>query len=638
MEQVRRTGSKNRVFRFGLLAAVLLAAAFLFAVPVSGAGIETIYVAGSQDHAPFEYYDQQREEYRGIFPDLLEEISRQSGLQFAYLSPGEPKEQQAGNLQAEIVSDISREESQELELSYCGVFSFEEDGDQREIGFAFTSIASEQLKEQFQTALEELGPSAREQLLISYLSAEKEDSSYLVWGLATACGILVLLLAVALVLFWKRRKKDKEKIELFKRIDPATGYSNLYQLKQDYESFVNDGNRALYAAVELLLENLRHFQELSAWGEADKISKAAAAVLEEFVGENEMFASAGGDRFYLLIQFVSETAMTERLRQMSKRLSGFCGKEAGRYPLELRWGVYHLDTSDWELESCLTCASQARIYAAEHKLPFVLYNQEIGRSVSKVQQMEREVLSAFCEEDFIPYYQPKVDLHTGKIVGAEALARWRNKTQGFLPASQFIPILEQSGVVDQLDYLIFEKVCQMLQGRLQKGLPITVIACNFSRYCFGDDSLPDRLEQLCQNYGVPEETLEIEITESIFEEDTAQVQQIIDGLKKKGFRVALDDFGAQYASIHDLEVFQLDAMKLDRSLIQNIGTAKTDSILKGIIEVAHSLELQVVCEGVENQRMADSLKQAGCDVVQGYYFCQPVPYEELDQMLTAEAK
>ena len=212
-------------------------------------------------------------------------------------------------------------------------------------------------------------------------------------------------------------------------------------------------------------------------------------------------------------------------------------------------------------------------------------------------------------------------------MGAEALIRWNHKVHGFLTPGRFLHYLEKTGDIVEIDFFILEQACILIKDRLDKGLFIVPISVNQSRANFKNPDYLERLQTLVEKYSIPPHALELEITETIFEKQNVS-QDLILKMHELGFLVSIDDFGSGYSSLGLLNQISTDMIKIDKSLIDDCNTSKTmQTILSKVMEMASSIDLEIICEGVESQEQADLLLKMGCKYVQGYLFSKPINEE-----------
>ena len=233
------------------------------------------------------------------------------------------------------------------------------------------------------------------------------------------------------------------------------------------------------------------------------------------------------------------------------------------------------------------------------------------------------------------FYQPLVNLKSGKIVGAEALARWQHPDLGLIMPSKFIPVAEETGLILRLSEVILYSVCEQMRSWRESGINYGFIAVNLSGQHFRpDNNLTELISKVLQETGTEPDNLEIELTESIIMQNAEFTIQVLSQLQSIGVKVAIDDFGTGYSSLSYLKHFPVNILKIDRCFIQDITTDRHDAAISlAIIDLAHSLSLQVIAEGVETAEQIHFLKENGCDQIQGYFFSPPLPAPEFEKLL-----
>jgi diguanylate cyclase (GGDEF)-like protein len=250
--------------------------------------------------------------------------------------------------------------------------------------------------------------------------------------------------------------------------------------------------------------------------------------------------------------------------------------------------------------------------------------------------LEANLRHALERSEFQLYYQPKVSLVTGQIVGAEALIRWFSSSQGFVPPSEFIPLAEETGLIIPLDEWVITTACnQVKQWQLAK-YPSLQVAVNLSGVQFHQNDLIERVAQILQQTQLDPQYLELELTEGVLMQNTDATTLKLDQLKDLGLQIAIDDFGTGYSSLSYLKQFSFDTLKIDRAFVQNISDdSKNAAITTAMIQMAHDLHLKVIAEGVETTSELAFLQQQACDEMQGYFFSRPVPAPEFEQFLAS---
>ena len=239
---------------------------------------------------------------------------------------------------------------------------------------------------------------------------------------------------------------------------------------------------------------------------------------------------------------------------------------------------------------------------------------------------------ALRSNQFKVYYQPKNDAMTGRVSGAEALVRWIHPEYGFMSPGQFIPIFEQTGFITKLDAFVFERVCRDILEWKEKGRKLLPVSINISRKDFFEEGWIEQRCEFVEKKGIDNSLIHLEVTESLYAEDTDIIRRKIDWVKDKGYQIEMDDFGSGYSSLGMLAGISLDVLKLDISFMKNIDV--TDAVVESIIDLAHKLNLKTIAEGVETEKQYDTIKKLGCDYIQGYYFSKPLPKAEFEEYIS----
>ena len=255
------------------------------------------------------------------------------------------------------------------------------------------------------------------------------------------------------------------------------------------------------------------------------------------------------------------------------------------------------------------------------------------------QQLLIEIERALQNEEFCFYLQPKCNSMTHAIVGMEALVRWNHPTRGIVSPGEFVPLMEETGLITRLDLYLWEAVCQMLHGWKARNENMVPISVNVSIADIAALDVAQVLWELVQKYQLEPKLLLVEITESMLAQNLKMVENAIAALHRKGFAVLMDDFGSGYSSLNMLNQVHFDILKLDMKFIQT-ETAKPGemSIMRFVVNLAKWLNLSTVAEGVETKAQLERLRDVGCDYAQGYYFSRPLPVQEFEKLLAAEKK
>ncbi|WP_196604214.1 sensor domain-containing phosphodiesterase [Pectinatus haikarae] len=262
------------------------------------------------------------------------------------------------------------------------------------------------------------------------------------------------------------------------------------------------------------------------------------------------------------------------------------------------------------------------------------YDETMHQRLIDEQGFINDMNKALTNREFLFYLQPKYELSTSRIIGAEALVRWLHPQKGFIEPNRFIPIFEENGFIFSLDKYIWEEVCKLLRRWLDEGRPIHPISVNISRVDLYSDELVGFLDELIKKYNIPARLLELELTESAYFNNPEQIVDITQKLQKMGFIILMDDFGSGYSSLNMLKDVNVNVLKVDLKFLQNTSqNNRSGRILNAVVYMAKCLELPIIIEGVETLQQSEFLQSIGCSWVQGYYYSRPIPVKDYEKLI-----
>ena len=288
-----------------------------------------------------------------------------------------------------------------------------------------------------------------------------------------------------------------------------------------------------------------------------------------------------------------------------------------------------------DAETLVKNADTAMYQAKEHgRQSYQFFKPTMNVRAVERQSIEESLRRALERREFMLHYQPKVNLKTGEITGAEALIRWTHPTRGLVPPGEFIPVAEDCGLILPIGNWVLREACKQARAWADAGLPPATMAVNISAMEFRSDQFLEGVFAILKETGLGARLLELELTESVLMKRAESSESILKTLRASGVRLAVDDFGTGYSSLSYLRKFPIDALKIDQSFVRQITTAPDDTaIVSAIISMGRSLNLRVVAEGVETGEELAFLRSQQCDEAQGYYFGRPVPPQQFAELL-----
>lgn len=353
--------------------------------------------------------------------------------------------------------------------------------------------------------------------------------------------------------------------------------------------------------------------------------------LKDFIEADEAIGHLGGDSFVAFIKKDRHDAFIELVTNVNVDLKISNIKAS----LTLAGVVGYSEIEDGKLSynALISNPSIALQYAKATKKTVVKLTNELLDMVNSIKNIEKTFKDELKQGNFIVYYQPKFDIETGKIVGVEALSRWKNNDK-IVPPGMFVPILEKNGEIIDLDLFILETLCSDISNYRNQGHTIVPASCNLSRKDFENDDIEERVINIIKKYNVRTEDIIIEVTETTSLQENERLAKFINTMWKNGIMTSIDDFGTGYSSLSVLRDFKVNEIKIDRSFINRESLNKSDEIIIGsIIDMAKRLNISVICEGVETKKQAEFLVKLGCFKAQGFYYSKPVPKLEFESML-----
>ncbi|HEY1288013.1 MAG TPA: EAL domain-containing protein [Burkholderiales bacterium] len=434
------------------------------------------------------------------------------------------------------------------------------------------------------------------------------------------------------------RKSAEERFAYLAQFDALTGLPNRHLFQDRLAQTVGQAARGGSAMAVLFidLDRFKLVNDAQGRDAGDRLLREAARRLSESVRGGDTVGRFGGDEFGVVLANLGRpgdaSLVAQKIIDALARPVELDGHET-YITASIGISVYPADGS--EPEALLANADAAMYRAKEQgRNHYEYFTREMNERALRWVRMQTETRRALERGEFQVHYQPKVELATGKICGFEALLRWQHPDKGLVPPSEFIPVLEETGLIVPAGEWVMRTACAQIKAWREAGLPSAPIAVNLSARQFQQKDLEDSICRVLRESAVAPPLLQFELTESLLMGDPEAAARTLLGLKELGVRVSVDDFGTGYSSLAYLKRFAVNELKIDRVFIRDIVADPDDAaITLAIINLAHSLDLEVVAEGVETEAQVNFLRSHGCDQMQGYYFAAPCSADQCTQAL-----
>lgn len=443
-----------------------------------------------------------------------------------------------------------------------------------------------------------------------------------------------LILSIGLFTIWYQRKSRE--IKSIKNFDDLTGILN-------FETFIEQVRLSLrtrfteeFILVYLDIDNFKLINTSYGHLFGDELLKLVADAFHQNQKEGELCCRVNADNYLILLKY-DPNAIPKLKNMLIEYIRQHSSLEISD-EITFCIGIFPIQMADYTKEDIQSMIDNASL--AHKKAKFkgfdqsIWYNDNLLRQLRYDNSVIKQAHSAIENKEFQMYLQPKFDIQSGQIIAAEALVRWQFSKDEILYPDSFIPQLESNGLISNLDFYMLDCACTFIQEHRLADTDFT-IAVNFSRVTLLQRDLYERIHKILDTCQVPASSIEIEVTESAFNDISGTVIHTLQTLQQDGFAVSMDDFGTGYSSLNLLNTLSIDILKIDRTFLEQIDQKGKD-IIKLIVHIAHTLQMKVICEGIETKEQLDYLKSIGCDMGQGYFVSKPIPESEFQQQFLKE--
>lgn len=460
-------------------------------------------------------------------------------------------------------------------------------------------------------------------------------------------GTMAVLLVILLLILYGYQQIYRSNHRLVKSAwyDPLTGARNMTRFEQDVAEIIMSTQE--YSLMALNVRQFKFFNEIFGGQMGDGLLCHIKKVIEGHIHAGEYFCRSAEDLFFILLRDTERKVIRGRLEQMIREISRYTDSNRENYQIMLYCGgVIGTEVKDAEpsvqksmihVKFALNTAKQS----LNKNIWF--YDTRLHEDEKLENYVESHMYSALEKEEFQLYLQPKVDLRTGKLSGAEALVRWMTGEGKMIYPNQFIPVFENNGFCALLDMYMVEKVCAQIRAWMDQGLEPLPLSVNQSKLLFYEAGYIDNMRALLEKYQVPASLITLEILEGLAMKNVEELNERIGYLTQMGFRISMDDFGSGYSSLNTLASLKINELKIDREFLLRLQEPKGErerqiTIMNKVVELTKELHIKTVVEGVETEADEKLVRSMGCDQGQGYYYSRPVSAEEFSGKYMPAAK
>ncbi|MCR5737359.1 MAG: GGDEF domain-containing phosphodiesterase [Eubacterium sp.] len=426
----------------------------------------------------------------------------------------------------------------------------------------------------------------------------------------------------------------KKRIILAEKMQKNTEVEGLLGREEYIEKaigFVKKYQDNKYLALIIAIKDFDAMKRLYGEEQGEKIVKLYAEELVRRCDQEELVGHRGNDKFALLVKKKSYDEINNLLDNFEVHLD-VDGKQVDMI-IRTFAGVAPIDATTANTEKLVVEPRLALSYGVNNGERVVFISEEICEQMVTRRRIEDMFPTALKEEYIQLWLQPKIDIRTDKIIGVEALARWIEPDCKYFPG-EFVPVLEQAGLIDKLDFYVLERACKFMSVWQEKGNELVPLSVNFSRVNLKDEELADKINAVVEKYHIDKKKITVEITETVSQKMNEKMHYFLEKMRANGIRTSVDDFGTGYASLSMLRDFTMDEIKIDRSFITAaLFQEKGRIIVKGIADMAKDLGMNVIVEGVETEEQKEFLREIGCYYVQGYLYDKPLARDQFEERL-----
>lgn len=412
-------------------------------------------------------------------------------------------------------------------------------------------------------------------------------------------------------------------------MDSLTGIPTFKKFFADAELAIQANPDSNFAIVVFDIDKFKFVNDMLGMAEGDKIIAYFAECLKDVLDEKAYYCRMHSDVFAFCFEYEKKGEIIRTIESIRKKIS----TNDYDFDISTSFGIYPVEDKNVPINLMCDRAVMAKKTIKDDVNKFcAFYDEHYRDEMIKASEIEKSMRAALKNEDFKMYLQPKYNIETLDLCGAEVLCRWIHPEKGLIPPNDFIPVFERNGFILELDAYMWELACKTIRGWIDEGRNPVPLSVNISRYHIGRNNLVEIFGNLIKKYDLQPEMLNLEITESLFLDNPQELNRIIADLREIGFKLEVDDFGSGFSSLNFIRNISVDTIKIDKDFLDSeISTEKGKIVMNHTIDMAKDLNLNVIAEGVETLEHLSYLKSSNCDIAQGFYFARPMPLWEFNK-------
>lgn len=433
-------------------------------------------------------------------------------------------------------------------------------------------------------------------------------------------------------------KKTEERLRFITTHDSLTKLPNRGHIADILEHAVLQArrNETMIGVLFLDIDHFKMINDSLSHSAGDELLLSMTNMLKNILNREDSLARTGGDEFVMILENIDNIERPIAIcNAISKRLNNSFVVQGQEVFVTASIGIA-LYPADGDSADTLLQNADIAMYRAKEggRNNYQFYTSEMNTRVFERMTLETSLRKAIDSDQFVMYFQPQIDVNSGRIIALEALIRWQHPDMGLVSPARFIPVAEETGLIIGIGRWVFQQVCRFIITMKKEHHIELPVAVNVSAKQFFTGDFLETIEALLEETGVDARLLEVEMTESLFMADVEVVNSILHRLKELGLTIAIDDFGTGYSSLNYLKKFPVDVLKVDQSFVRDVVRDNDDAaIVRAMVNLAHNLGMKVIAEGVEEKEQIEFLRSAGCDMLQGYFFSRPVDADSIVKVL-----